>query len=206
MQGSGGVVLHNHLAGRAVFPILIYPFKHHNYSISMWLRLESYFEKVKVYIRFNDFSLKFTLDPKHARVICPHTGGVQAQACIRVPLHRWFHIVLTYSSKFQFYLNGYTYSLIYTEGPLNENEMSDHQMLIDNDEYFTLTYKGHIKIGSIAQFADIQVLPCALTQYEIRAIIEQITCIAQVNMGRYLLDHWANIHWYSKYLSDCILL
>jgi hypothetical protein len=88
---------------------------------------------------------------------------------------------------------------------LSEHQMCEGTFVTDDDEYWILSYKGHIKYISMARFADIQVLPCALTQCEIHAIIEQATCIEQLNMGRYLLDHWTNINWYSRYLSSCIL-
>ncbi|CAF1301226.1 unnamed protein product [Rotaria sp. Silwood1] len=171
----------------------------------MWLRLERYFEEVTFSMQFNDFSLKFTLDPKCFRVWCSHTDDLQAQAHIKVSLNRWFHIVLTYSSKFLFYINGYAYPLIYAEIPLSEKQMIERTIEAYNDEYLSLFYEGYVKIGSIARFADIQVLPCALTRCEINAIIEQTTSIEQLNMSRYLLDHWANLHWYSRYLSNCIL-
>jgi len=84
--------------------------------------------------------------------------------------------------------------------------MSERAMEAYNDGYLSLFYEGYIKFETIARFVDIQVLPCALTRCEIGAIIEQGISIEQLNMSRYLLDHWANIHWYSRHLSKCILL
>jgi len=137
--------------------------------------------------------------------LCSHTGGFQTQGRTKVPFYCWVHIILTYSSKFLFYINGHVYSLISTEESIIENHMFGRGIVTDNDRYLILSYTGDIKFSSMARFADIQVLPCALNLCEIRTIIEQAKCMEKLNMSRYLLDHWASIRWYSKYLPNCIL-
>jgi hypothetical protein len=157
-------------------------------------------------MKFDDFSLEFTLYRTYVQVTRSHAGGLQAEARIKVPVERWFHIVLTYSSKFQFYINGCIHPFICTEGPLNENQMFDYIMeYIGNNGHLVLLYEDDYKFGSMCRFADIQILPCALTQCEINAIVEKTTCINELNMGKYLLDHWDRIHSYWKYLPGCIL-
>jgi hypothetical protein len=204
--GSGGVVLDSirHI-GKAAFPLTTFSLNNHDFSIAMWLRRSSDFEQIRFNIQFDDFLLEFTLSRTHIQVICSHAGGLQVEARIKVPLERWFHIVLTYSSKFQFYINGFIHPLICTEGPLNKNQMSNHIMHINNNGYLILVYEGYIKFISMIRLADIQILPCALTHYEINAIVEQTRCIKQLNMGEYLLNHWDRIHSYWKYLPECIL-
>ena len=205
LHGSGDVVLVTHKFCRTAFPVLTFPFNNHDYSIGMWLIVPSILETVTFNMQFNDFLLKFTLKPTYFLVFCSNMSGLEAKARIRVPLGRWFHIVLTYSSMFRLYINGRAYSLICAEGPLSENQMSERAINTNNDGYLILFYEGYIKFLSNARFADIQVLPCALTLCEIHAIIKQRTCMEQLNMGRYLLDHWTSMRWYSKYLCSCIL-
>jgi hypothetical protein len=206
LQGSGYMVLETcRYIYTDILPLFTFPFHNHDYSIGMWLHLPSVFETVTCNMQFNGFSLIFTLNRMCIRVWCSHAGGLEARASTRVPLQRWFHIVLTYSSQFQFYINGHVFPLICTEGPRSENQMCGRSIFSNMDGYLILFYQGYMKYMSTARFADIQVLPCALTLYEIRAIIEQMTCIQQLDMSKYLLNHWGNIHWYSKYLLGCIL-
>ncbi|CAF1457206.1 unnamed protein product [Adineta steineri] len=206
LQGTGSVVLNNmHRTYTASFPRFPFPFYNHDYSIGMWLQLTSGFEQLSFEIRCNDFSLEFCLSEKSLRVQCSHMGGLEAETHIKVPFHRWFHIVLTYSSVFVFYINGYAYPLICNAGPLCKQEMIKRTTDIDKNKYLILSHEGYPKFGIISRFADIQVLPCALTRCEIKAIVEQKTCIGQLDMSRYLLEHWTSMHWYSKYLPSCIL-
>ncbi|CAF3680249.1 unnamed protein product [Rotaria sp. Silwood1] len=171
----------------------------------MWLLLSPEFEEITFRMRFNNFSLKFILNSTSIQVLCSHADDLQTQTRIKVLYRRWFHMILTCSSKFLFYINGNAYSLHCTEEPFNANRMFESVIDNEHDRYMILSYKGHIKFSSEARVADIQVLPCALTPREITAIVEQRTCIEQLNMGRYLLDHWANLHWYWRYASRCIL-
>ncbi|CAF4172845.1 unnamed protein product [Adineta steineri] len=153
----------------------------------------------------HDFSLEFCLSEKSLRVQCSHMGGLEAETHIKVPFHRWFHIVLSYSSVFIFYINGYAYPLICNAGPLCKQDMIKRTTDIDKNKYLILSHEGYPKFGIISRFADIQVLPYALTRCEIKAIVERKTCIGQLDMSRYLLEHWTSMHWYSKYLPNCIL-
>ena len=207
LQGSGSVVLDTlRNIYTAIFPVPTFPFHNHDYSIGMWLCLLPDFDIVMLNMRFNDFLLEFTLSHTKVQVSCSHDGGFQAQADIKIPPQCWFYIVLTYSSTFRFYVNDHAYSLDCSKKPLSANEMFWYSMVTDNDGYLILHYQNYPKFSSMARFADIRIVRCALTLNEIRAIIEQTTCIEQVNMGRYLPDHWTNIHWYFTYFFGCILL
>ena len=80
----------------------------------------------------------------------------------------------------------------------------------DFDGYIRLRYRDHnenIKFFSTVDVADVQVLPFTMTQHEIRAVVEQSTSIDNLDVARYTLERWANLRWYSGYLSrQCILL
>ncbi|CAF1346229.1 unnamed protein product [Adineta steineri] len=181
LQGTGSVVLNNmDRLYRTPFPRFPVPFDNHDYSISMWLQLSSGFEGLSFEIRLNDFSLELCLNEKSLRVQCSHMGGLEAKTDIKVPFDRWLHIALTYSSVFIFYINGYAYPLICNAGPLSEQEMIKRSIDINNNKYLFLWHAGYPKFGTITKFADIQVLPCALTRCEIKAIVERNTCIEKL--------------------------
>ena len=174
-------------------------------SVGMWLRLPYEAAKVDLNMRSRDFLLSVTLTKTSVRVMCSHAGGLRAQARTKVPYSRWFHLMLTHSSNFLLFINGHAHALTYTEGPFTENQMLECTIMTEDDAYLILSYTSCVKCHSAATFADIQVLPCALTACEIAAIVEQRTCLKQLNMGRYLLDCWTNLPWYQRHALRCSL-
>ncbi|CAF0787751.1 unnamed protein product [Adineta steineri] len=61
LQGSGGVVLYGIRRGMAVLPVLTCSFYNRDYSISIWLHLDSNFDAVSFSMKLNGFLLELTL-------------------------------------------------------------------------------------------------------------------------------------------------
>ena len=164
-------------------------------------------------MRSSDFSLEFTIYRWRIQARCSHMGTLGARACTRLTYERWVYIILTNtvsSSNFVFWINGDKYPLVPIQGPLSKNEMETSLVEEDFDGYVRLRYKDHnenIKFFSTVDVADVQVLPFMVNEHEIRAIVEQSTSINNLDMARHTLERWANLRWYSGYLSrQCILL
>ncbi|CAF1474971.1 unnamed protein product [Adineta ricciae] len=108
---------------------------------------------------------------QNCQLYFPHTGIFQTQIQTKIPIYTWFYTILTYSSEFQLHINGIHHSFVNIQRSLSENELSTYMFYLIDNEYVCLSYARAPKFSSVARFADIQILPCALSIYAIRAII-----------------------------------
>ncbi|CAF1668736.1 unnamed protein product [Adineta ricciae] len=206
LQGGGDVVLDSMHLSMAVLPKLTYSLYDQEYSISMWLYLESNFERVSFNIKLNGFLFNLTLSKQNCQLCSPHTGIFQTQTQTKIPICTWFYTILTYSSEFQLYINGIHHSFVNIQRSLIENELSMYMVYLIDNGYVCLSYAQAPKFLSVARFADIQILPCALSIYEIRAIINQKRSMKRLNMAKYLINNWNEAHRRFNSFSNCILI
>ncbi|CAF0744168.1 unnamed protein product [Adineta steineri] len=194
LQGSGDVVLYDIRRCMAVLPVLTCSFHNRDYSISMWLHLDSNFDTVSFTMKLNGFMLELTLSKQNCQLFSSYAGVFEAEIQINIPNSCWFHITLTYSSSFQLYINGIHHTFVYIKRSLSENELLTYKFYAMHNGYIYLVNSYKDKFLSVSRCADIQILPCALSVFEIRSIINQNTCMKQLNMGQYLINRWNGAH------------